>query len=655
MRASRALSTRLATVGAAVALAASGLAGVAAVVAPSGIAGADTPIGTTSCALSAPAGTTPITASVSAAISPSPIPAGNNFSVTGLALHTTIVANSTTTLAAGQTLAVSYTTNLLATGATPANQTVRFTGSVTLPKPFPIGAKQPFSLSGSTGAYTSAASGASKATVSLNPGGSLSVTLGTQPFSGPCTGPPPVLIASAAITPAAGFITNVIPNAGPVAGGTTVKLVGSHLGGATAVDFGSQPATSFHVLSASLIEAVAPATNLEGNTQGVSNITVTTAAGPSKVQPLDRYTYVDTTLGAIVDSVTPSIGTSAGGTPVVITGAGFAGGPGQPNCDQTDAITSLSFGSVVQPDFTVQSDSVITTTAPPGSGLVNVSIVGCDESTPSPVGPQSQYNYNPGYVLAGSDGGIFSYGKVPGHAGFFGSAGNLVLNRPVVGVARTPNGNGYWLAASDGGVFNYGGAGFFGSAGNLTLNSPVVGIASTPDGAGYWLVAADGGVFSYGDAVFHGSAGATHLAKPIVGIAPTWDGGGYWLVASDGGVFAYGDAQFHGSAGGTHLSAPVVGIAGTPSSNGYWLVAADGGVFAYGGAQFHGSLVGQSLATPVSAIGSTGTGNGYWLVTQGGAVFSEGDAGFFGDQAGFALKGPIVGIAPIVPNEVIAA
>ena len=432
-------------------------------------------------------------------------------------------------------------------------------------------------------------------------------------FSGPCTGPPPVLIASAAITPAAGFITNVIPNAGPVAGGTTVKLVGSHLGGATAVDFGSQPATSFHVLSASLIEAVAPATNLEGNTQGVSNITVTTAAGPSKVQPLDRYTYVDTTLGAIVDSVTPSIGTSAGGTPVVITGAGFAGGPGQPNCDQTDAITSLSFGSVVQPDFTVQSDSVITTTAPPGSGLVNVSIVGCDESTPSPVGPQSQYNYNPGYVLAGSDGGIFSYGKVPGHAGFFGSAGNLVLNRPVVGVARTPNGNGYWLAASDGGVFNYGGAGFFGSAGNLTLNSPVVGIAST------------------------------------------WDGGGYWLVASDGGVFAYGDAQFHGSAGGTHLSAPVVGIAGTPSSNGYWLVAADGGVFAYGGAQFHGSLVGQSLATPVSAIGSTGTGNGYWLVTQGGAVFSEGDAGFFGDQAGFALKGPIVGIAPIVPNEIIAA
>ena len=34
---------------------------------------------------------------------------------------------------------------------------------------------------------------------------------------------------------------------------------------------------------------------------------------------------------------------------------------------------------------------------------------------------------------------------------------------------------GYWLTAADGGVFNYGDANFFGSAGNLKLNKPVVG------------------------------------------------------------------------------------------------------------------------------------------------------------------------------------
>ena len=41
----------------------------------------------------------------------------------------------------------------------------------------------------------------------------------------------------------------------------------------------------------------------------------------------------------------------------------------------------------------------------------------------------------------------------------------------------------------------------------LTLNKPVVGMAATPDGKGYWLVASDGGVFTFGDAQFYGSTG----------------------------------------------------------------------------------------------------------------------------------------------------
>ena len=79
------------------------------------------------------------------------------------------------------------------------------------------------------------------------------------------------------------------------------------------------------------------------------------------------------------------------------------------------------------------------------------------------------------------------------------------------------------------------------------LNKPVVGMAATPDGGGYWLVAADGGVFSFGDARFWGSTGHIVLNKPVVGIAATPDGGGYWLVAADGGVFSFGDATFYGT------------------------------------------------------------------------------------------------------------
>ena len=83
----------------------------------------------------------------------------------------------------------------------------------------------------------------------------------------------------------------------------------------------------------------------------------------------------------------------------------------------------------------------------------------------------------------------------------------------------------------------------------MQLNKPVVGMAATPDGGGYWLVASDGGVFAYGDAQFYGSTGSITLNKPIIGLIPTLDGGGYWLIASDGGVFAYGDAKFYGSTG----------------------------------------------------------------------------------------------------------
>ncbi|MGH9077478.1 MAG: hypothetical protein ACRDY0_08515, partial [Acidimicrobiales bacterium] len=81
-------------------------------------------------------------------------------------------------------------------------------------------------------------------------------------------------------------------------------------------------------------------------------------------------------------------------------------------------------------------------------------------------------------------------------------------------------GGGYRLVASDGGIFTYGDASFFGSAGGAPLNRPVVGMAATPDGKGYWLVASDGGIFTYGDASFFGSAGGAPLNSPVVGMGP---------------------------------------------------------------------------------------------------------------------------------------
>jgi hypothetical protein len=255
-------------------------------------------------------------------------------------------------------------------------------------------------------------------------------------------------------------------------------------------------------------------------------------------------------------------------------------------------------------------------------------------------GGQTITTFN-GYWLDASDGGIFSYGD----ANFWGSTGSLVLNRPMVGMASTPDHGGYWLVASDGGIFSFGDANFYGSTGNLTLNRPVVGMTSTPDAHGYWMVASDGGIFSFGDANFYGSTGNLTLNRPIVGMASTPDGHGYWLVASDGGIFSFGDAGFYGSTGNIALNKPIEGMASSPDGFGYWLVASDGGIFAFGNAGFYGSTGSLRLNKPVVGMASTPDGRGYWLDASDGGVFAFGDAGFYGSAGSLRLNKPMVGMA----------
>jgi hypothetical protein len=99
--------------------------------------------------------------------------------------------------------------------------------------------------------------------------------------------------------------------------------------------------------------------------------------------------------------------------------------------------------------------------------------------------------------------------------------------------------------ASDGGIFAFGSAPFHGSTGGIRLNKPVVAMEATSDGNGYWMVASDGGIFAFGDATFHGSTGGTPLVSPVTGMTASAQFG-YWLAASDGGVFSFG-VPFHGS------------------------------------------------------------------------------------------------------------
>ena len=143
-----------------------------------------------------------------------------------------------------------------------------------------------------------------------------------------------------------------------------------------------------------------------------------------------------------------------------------------------------------------------------------------------------------GYDMAASDGGIFNYGNLP----FCGSEGGRPLNKPVVGHGGHARRRRLLAGGQRRRHLHLRRRRLLRLDRRHDLNKPIVGMAATPDGRGYWLVASDGGIFTYGDAeLLRLGRGLTSTSRSS-GMAPTPDGGGYWLVASDGGIFSYGDA-----------------------------------------------------------------------------------------------------------------
>jgi hypothetical protein len=255
-----------------------------------------------------------------------------------------------------------------------------------------------------------------------------------------------------------------------------------------------------------------------------------------------------------------------------------------------------------------------------------------------------------GYWLVGSDGGIFTFGS----AQFYGSTGDLALQRPVVGMTLTADRKGYWLVASDGGVFTFGDAGFFGSIPGLgiapagspgtgkKLNAPIVGMVPSADGGGYFMVAADGGVFAFGDAKFEGSCpGIGGCSGAAVAVMPDASGNGYWVVTATGHVYTFGDAAYFGAPGPQSTS--VTSTVRTPDGNGYWVLFANGTIDGFGDAADFGDPVNETGGPdPATAIFTTADGGGYWVSSATGEVFAYGDAPNDGGMTGTHLNGSII-------------
>ncbi len=169
-------------------------------------------------------------------------------------------------------------------------------------------------------------------------------------------------------------ITNLSPNFGPQAGGTTVMISGSgfFVGSQqpSAVLFGGNPA-QFTMLSDTLIRATAPPGT------GVQQVKIIhPVSGTSDFRTEANYTY---TVGPAITSLNPSHGPSAGGTVVTINGTGFAPG------------AVVKFGDI-QAFTTAITETQIIATAPAGAGIVNVSVTVNTNITAT--GPQTQYQYD---------------------------------------------------------------------------------------------------------------------------------------------------------------------------------------------------------------------------------------------------------------------
>ena len=155
---------------------------------------------------------------------------------------------------------------------------------------------------------------------------------------------------------AAPTVTKVSPAAGPTAGGTSVTITGTHfVVGSSTVAFGSTAGKSVTCSSTTTCTATSPA---EG--AATVDVTVTTPGGTSATGTADKFTY---DAAPKVTKVSPSSGSSAGGTKVTITGANFTGA------------STVAFGSAAGKSVSCSSSTTCTATSPAeAAGAVDITV-----------------------------------------------------------------------------------------------------------------------------------------------------------------------------------------------------------------------------------------------------------------------------------------
>ncbi|TMG40064.1 MAG: hypothetical protein E6H88_00515, partial [Chloroflexi bacterium] len=177
-------------------------------------------------------------------------------------------------------------------------------------------------------------------------------------------------------------VTAVSPTSGPTAGGTPIAITGTNFAAGATVSVGGTPATGVSVLSATQLNATTPA-----HAAGPADVVVTIGGQSSATSPGDRFTYV--VPPPTVTAVNPASGTTAGGTPITITGTGFAAGA-----------TATVGGSAATGVSVVSATQINATTPAHPAGVADVIVtVSGQSSAPNP-GDEFAYLVSPPTVTA---------------------------------------------------------------------------------------------------------------------------------------------------------------------------------------------------------------------------------------------------------------
>jgi IPT/TIG domain len=180
-------------------------------------------------------------------------------------------------------------------------------------------------------------------------------------------------------------VSGVVPNNGPLAGGTLVTITGTSFTGASSVAFGTTQAASFSVVSATQVMAVSP----PGISAGPVDVTVTSPGGTSAKTSNDVFTYLSTPVpGPTVTGLSPTSGPAAGGTFVTIAGTNFVN------------VSAVDFGTTPGIGASELNNNTLTVYSPAGSGVVDVTVM--TNTGMSPINrPADQFTYSTAPVVLG--------------------------------------------------------------------------------------------------------------------------------------------------------------------------------------------------------------------------------------------------------------